>query len=220
MTLTRGRIVRAGEAGARVAKRAGAAGAPPSPQGRVMKKPAVDARAEARRILAEAERQAERVLDQAGRAAGEIKAAAERAGRDEGAHRFAAALLRLRAEQAERDRRDLVRAVDLARAMAERLIGESLALDPSRITAIAKQALSTVRRVRSVAIFAHPDDASALERDIERLGLEGAAVEIHADEARPRGSLLLRTDLGTLDADLSLQLDRLAAALRESFAED
>jgi flagellar biosynthesis/type III secretory pathway protein FliH len=104
--------------------------------------------------------------------------------------------------------------------MAERLIGESLELDPGRVTAIARQALANVRRVRTVAIFAHPEDAPVLRQDIERLGLEGAAIEIHADPARSRGSLLMRTDLGTLDADLCLQLDRLAAALRDTFGED
>ena len=51
----------------------------------------------------------------------------------------------------------------------------------------------------------------------EALGLEGAAIEIHADVGRTRGSLLLDTDLGTLDANLPLQLDRLARSLRDSF---
>jgi flagellar biosynthesis/type III secretory pathway protein FliH len=214
--LARGRIVRAQEAAVRVAADAPQAVA----RARVVKKDAADARVEARRIVAEAEGHARDLVEKANRDARKIKAEAEQAGREDGAHRFAAAYLKLRSEQAAHDERDLARSIDLARAMAERLIGESLALDPSRVTAIARQALANVRRVRSVAIVAHPDDAEPLRRDVERLGLEGAAIEIHADATRSRGSLLMRTDLGTLDADLCLQLDRLAAALRDTFGED
>ena len=100
--------------------------------------------------------------------------------------------------------------------MAERLIGESLALDPAKIVAIANQALGSARQARRIALKAHPDDAEALRREIARLGLEGAAIEIHVEPARSRGSLLLETDLGILDADLSIQLDRLARSLRDS----
>lgn len=222
MAVAKGRIVRAGDAAARAARSAAStpAAAPAIARGRVIKKEAVDARTEARRIVAEAERHALSLVQEAERSARDIKVKAEKAGREDGAHRFAAAYLKLRTEQAVRDERDLSRSIDLGRVMAERLIGESLALDPGTVTAIARQALADVRRVRSVAVFAHPDDVGVLQRDIERLGLEGAAIEIHADPARSRGSLLLRTDSGTLDADLCLQLDRLAAALRDSFAED
>ena len=197
-----------------------AAGRPASERGRVIKKESADARLEARRIVTDAESRGRDLLQQAEKQALEIKAKAETAGREEGAHRFAAAVLKLRSEQAASDARNVERAIDLARVMAERIIGESLALDPDRIVAIARQAVAGVRRVGRVAIFAHPDDAAVLERDVERLGLEGAAIEIHADLARSRGSLLFRTDLGNLDADLTLQLDRLAAALRDTFAEE
>jgi flagellar biosynthesis/type III secretory pathway protein FliH len=220
MAVARGRIVSADQSAARDAKRAIAVAAPSIALGRVIKKDAADARVEARRIVEQAEREARDLVEKANRAARDIKAEAERAGREDGAHRFAAAYLKLRQEQATRDERDLSRSIDLARAMAERLIGESLEIDPRRVTAIARQTLAHVRRVRKVSVFAHPDDADVLRQDIERLGLEGAAIEIHAEPARSRGSLLFRTDLGTLDADLSLQLDRLAAAMRDSFGDD
>jgi flagellar biosynthesis/type III secretory pathway protein FliH len=222
MTVARGRIVRASEAVARVAKGAGGSRAATGSiaRGRVIKKDAADARTEARRIVAQAEEQERHLLEAAECAARDIKANAEKAGREDGAHRFAAAYLKLRQEQAMRDDRDLSRSIEIARAMAERLIGESLALSPGQVTSIARQALGNVRRVRSVAVFAHPDDAGILQQDVERLGLEGAAIEIHVDPARSRGSLLLRTDQGILDADLCLQLDRLTAALRDTFAEE
>jgi flagellar biosynthesis/type III secretory pathway protein FliH len=54
-----------------------------------------------------------------------------------------------------------------------------------------------------------------LQAHVASLGLEHSALEIHADESRTRGSLLLETDLGIIDADLTIQLDRLARSLRD-----
>ena len=83
-----------------------------------------------------------------------------------------------------------------------------------------RQALGSARQARRIALKAHPNDAAALRREIALIGLEGAAIEIHVEPARPRGSLLLETDLGILDADLSIQLDRLARSLRDSLRSD
>ena len=130
--------------------------------------------------------------------------------------KFAAAFIKLRTEEAKKDERHLDRTLELATAMAERLIGESSALDPAKIVAIANQVLGSARQARRIALKAHPDDAEALRREMARIGLEGAAIEIHVEPARLRGSLLLETDLGILDADLSIQLDRLARSLRDS----
>jgi len=129
---------------------------------------------------------------------------------------LAAAWLELRGEQARADEQALERTIELARAMAERLLGEELATDPQRIVAIARQALASARTARRVSITAHPQDAVELTAQLAAIGLEGASVQIHADDSRSRGSLYLETDLGTLDARLSLQLDRLARSLRES----
>jgi type III secretion protein L len=160
----------------------------------------------ARAILAAAETRARATLDEA-REEGKKTATAE----------LVAAWIKLRTEQDARDERDLDRTTELARAMAERLVGEALRLDPAKIQSIARQVLASARQSRRVVLRAHPEDAAALRHDIASLGLEGAAIEIQADTTRARGSLLLDTDLGTLDANLTLQLDRLARSLRDSF---
>jgi flagellar assembly protein FliH/type III secretion protein L len=136
-------------------------------------------------------------------------------GREEGAAELAAAWIKLRTEEQARDERDLDRTVELARAMAERLLGEALLLDPGRIVAMCRQTLASARQARHVVVRAHPTDAETLRAHLPSLGLEQAAIEIHADESRTRGSLLLETDLGILDADLTIQLDRLARSLRD-----
>ena len=107
----------------------------------------------------------------------------------------------------------------MARVLAERLLGEALALEPRRIVAIARRALDEARGARRVTIIAHPDDAALIEEALLSVHAGGAA-RVLADPERPRGSLRLDTDIGVLDADLAPQLDRLLPKLRESLGHD
>jgi flagellar biosynthesis/type III secretory pathway protein FliH len=216
VTLAKGRVIRgSASAAARNVKTDGIG----EPRGRVVPRVLVDAARDAADRVNRADQKARAVIDDAERAALSIREKARAEGRDEGAAELAAAWVRLRNEQAARDARDLDRTVDLARAMAERLLGEALRLDPTTIVAVARQALASARQARRIAVKAHPADAEALRRDLGALGLEQVAIEIHADETRPRGSLLFETDLGFLDADLPLQLDRLARSLRNGLTQ-
>jgi flagellar biosynthesis/type III secretory pathway protein FliH len=220
MTLPRGKVIKASSTAA--------SRAPCSPPGagtvvasakigRLVKAAAADASLRASAIVAAAEDQARAILAGAEARARGIGDLAHEEGRRAGLADLAAAWVKLRTEQEARDERDLDRTTELARFMAERLIGESLAVAPAQIQSIARQALASARQSRRIAVRAHPDDAAALRRDLASLGLEGSAIEIHADPGRTRGSLLFDTDLGTLDANLTLQLDRLARSLRDSF---
>jgi flagellar assembly protein FliH/type III secretion protein L len=165
--------------------------------------------------VALAQARAEAIVREAEQDALERRRSVHEEERQKAVAELAAGFALLRHEQAARDEQDLGRSIDLARMMAERLLGEALALEPSRIRAIARTALSSVRAARRIAILAHPEDAAALSADVSHLGIEKDALSIQVDPKRPRGALLLITDLGTIDADLTLQLDRLRTALRD-----
>lgn len=215
MTLARGRVVR-GDAAASAATVAPVPGSAPAiARGRRLPAPEVDARVAAARIVEEARARARALVTDAEASAAEARARAEREGREAGEAKLAAAWLRLRAAEARRDDDALDRTVALARLLAERLVGEALALDPTRVRSLARELCASIRRARRVAIEAHPDDADVLAADLGSLALDGSAVEIQADPARARGSLRVRTDIGTLDGDLAPQLERLLAALRD-----
>jgi flagellar biosynthesis/type III secretory pathway protein FliH len=51
-------------------------------------------------------------------------------------------------------------------------------------------------------------------------GRVGHVAQISPDPARPRGSLRFETEIGTLDADVAPQLDRLAERLREALRHE
>ena len=214
MTLAKGRVVRrAATLGAKPVALSGTAAG--SPYGRVVQQRAAEAAREGADRLARAEQAARALLDRAEQAARSLCAEARQEGQKEGAAELTAAWIKLRTEENARDERDLDRTVELARALAERIVGETIALEPAKIAVMARQTLAAAKQARKIALLAHPDDAAALRAHIGSLGLEQVALEIHADEARPRGSLLLETDLGIIDADLTIQLDRLARSLRD-----
>jgi flagellar assembly protein FliH/type III secretion protein L len=214
MTLAKGRVIKGPAVGAKVVD-------PPAARaGRVIKSEVADAALEAARKIEAAEERAGRIVADAEEAARAVREGAREEGRRAGAAEVAGAWIKLRSEEEKKLERDLDRTLQLATVMAERLLGETLSLDPARVLAIAKQVLASARQARRIALKAHPDDAEVLRREIAQLGLEEAAIEIHVEPARSRGSLLLETDLGILDADLSIQLDRLARSLRDGLRSE
>ncbi len=199
----------------RVVRGSGTTGVPATPRvdpgyaGRRIAREDLDARARARAILADAEARAKSVLVDAVERATADARAAEHA-------KVAALYLTLHAAEEARTERDLGRAVELAALLAERMVGAALERDPAVVAMLARQALAEARGARRARIEAHPSDAATLETLIATLGVPAGAVEIVPRDDLSRGSLVLHTDLGTLDARLTPQLARLAETLRDA----
>ena len=192
----------------------------PLPFGRVVPKSLVDASAEATRMLSKARTEAQQLLASAERKAADLRLLAEAEARAEAAAKLAAHTLSLATYEAKADERALDRSVALARLLAERLLGTSLAIAPEQVVTLARQALAEARGARRLSIVAHPDDAKLLNDSIASLGVAVETVRILPDGARARGSLRIETDIGVLDADLAPQLDRLALRLRETLGNE
>ncbi len=190
------------------------------PFGRVVPKALVDASAEATRMLAKARVEAQTLVAAAERRAADLKLLAEAEARAEASAKLAAHALSLAAHEAKADERALERTVSLARLLAERLLGASLAIAPEQVVGLAQQALAEARGARRLAIVAHPEDAKLLSQSLPSLGIAIDTVRVVPDGARQRGSLRIETDIGVLDADLAPQLDRLALRLRETLTHE
>ncbi len=208
--LTRARIIKNGAATMKVVP-------PPIAQATYTRiaREEMNAREAAVRILAEATRAAEGIMSEARSKARNVAETAAREAAELEQAKLAAQVLALRARESRAQETALDQSVELARVLAERLIGEALALDPHTIAKLAREALGEARGARSVHIEAHPDDVGALERNIALLAIAHVA-SIKSDATLERGSLRLHTDLGTIDAHLKPQLERLAAALRDA----
>lgn len=190
--------------------------APARPLGRVVPAEVVRASDHARELIARAEGEAKAILERAESRAAALGAELAAQARAEAASSLAAREVALSAREAKALERQLDQVVELARLLAERLLGEALRADPSRVAALARQALTEARGARKLTLAAHPDDLPLLEAALGRQEL--APVTLVADTTRRRGSVRLDTELGTLDADLAPQLDRLAQKLREALA--
>ena len=101
--------------------------------------------------------------------------------------------------------------LNLAVMLAERIIGSELEQKPEKIAQIALTLLAEATGAKKAMLEASPIDADALRAQTAEGG-EPITVEANADLAR--GSLILHTDLGTIDGRLTPQLERLAAALK------
>jgi flagellar biosynthesis/type III secretory pathway protein FliH len=169
-------------------------------------KAVLDARTEAQRIIDDAHVNAAAIVaDAAADAATEA--------REQEIARLAAGFLELRAREAKKAETDIDRIIELSVLLAERLMGEALRVEPARIAELAATAIQEARGARRVQIDACPEDVPALT---ETLAAIGQIAEVRPDSTLTRGSLIVNTDLGHVDARLTPQLSRLAAALKEA----
>ena len=182
-----------------------------------MEREEVAARLDAQRILQEARAAADALLVEAGARARAAEATVIEQAREEARADLAARWLALRSREFERIERDLDRVIPMAVALAERLLGASLSLEPPRIADLARGVLEEARGARRAAIDANPIDAEALRLALGNGGLDTArSVDVRDDPSLARGELRLHTDVGTIDARFAPRFDRLASALRDA----
>ena len=176
----------------------------------------LEGRDHALRIVAEARRRADEIVRQAEHAAREAVARARRDTIEEHEAVLAARWLALTRSQASALERDADRVVSVGVAVAERLFGCILTMDPSRIVDVARTVLDEARGARTAVFFAHPADAKALSTKLAEAGFGPCSVEVREDPALGRGDLRLQTDIVNIDAKHAPRLERLAAALRSA----
>jgi flagellar biosynthesis/type III secretory pathway protein FliH len=175
---------------------------------RVVPGEVVDARAEAQRIVGEARAAAEKIVAAARADAERARTAAHESGLANARAELAAALLAAGKARdaalagAERE------AQTLALAAAARIVGEIVALEPDRIAAVVRDALSRARRARGVDVRVHPDDVAMLEA-----AELGPAVRLVSDPGIARGGCVVKSELGVIDARVEVQLEAMARLL-------
>jgi type III secretion system HrpE/YscL family protein len=181
----------------------------------VLRRERAEAHAEAQAILDAARAQAERVLNTARDEAKSVRDAAEQDGFERGRARAAEEALQWAQAQAAADEQAQGRVVEMARLLAERLLGSALELEPQRVSQLALEVLSEVRGARRVRLFCHPSATALVERALSTAKLGSLAVEVREDEQLQLTDSRLETDVGVLDARLTTRLDLLCRALSE-----
>lgn len=202
MTLSRGRIRRATDAGQ-------------------VKRVTLDPGGYARgsrldRAVVLAEERARTILTLAQERAEEAIARAKADGYADGFAQFAAQSMRLVEREAHADEASLDRTVELAKLLAERLLGHALSVSPGEIVSLAREALGEARGARRIRIYANPTEAEILSHVMTEVDPDGRVHAVVPDPSLRPGDLRLETDVGTVDARLRPGLAKLAARLREA----
>ncbi|MGD9645227.1 MAG: FliH/SctL family protein [Pirellulales bacterium] len=109
------------------------------------------------------------------------------------------------------------RSLDVASAMARRIVRRELAAEPAIALELVREALELAADIPQLRLFMHPDDlrtlgpsVTALCEELSRL----SEVEIVADEKISRGGCRLETRFGQIDQQIESQLDRLLEELQ------
>ncbi len=122
-------------------------------------------------------------------------------------------LAALRPRLREQAERDLVR---LAVAIARRVVRRELTIDPQAISGLVKAALEQISAGERIRVHVHPQDEATVRSCLAAAG-RAASVEVSGDAALERGSAVLETQRGNLDASAETQLAEIERGLTDRF---
>ncbi len=175
-----------------------------------------EASEEAKQIIAAATQRAAMIKEQAEQERARVLAEAREQGRQEGLAQTTE--LRMKAK-AHRD--DLIAGAEremvaLACRIAEKIIGADLERSPETIINICATAIDNVRNVAALTVRVNPQSAAILrEKKKPLMELIGRVkdIAIREDSDVAPGGCIIETDSGTIDAQLSTQLEMIQRVL-------
>lgn len=113
--------------------------------------------------------------------------------------------------------------IKLAVAVAKRVIGRNVQVDPDTVVRTAREALRSVRTERRITIRVNPSDEAALREQsssLKMLGAEVGELVIIGNPSIEAGGCIVESDLGMIDAQISTQLASIESALLRRFDVD
>lgn len=108
--------------------------------------------------------------------------------------------------------------VKLAIAIAEKIVGEELAINPARIVNITREQMNRIRDREALRVRLHPDLLPFVDQERDSLfhAVEGLCELNLIDDSRiEHGGVVIETDNGSVDARLSSQFTVVRRALSE-----
>lgn len=107
-------------------------------------------------------------------------------------------------------------AVELALALAEKVLGGALQARPEAVVEVVRGALWRVSAQRQITVLVNPADLETLRDALGELQEQGNDLELRDIQADPRisvGGALVRTSEGELDVRVQTQLERAREAI-------
>ncbi|MCC7034575.1 MAG: hypothetical protein IT179_17275 [Acidobacteria bacterium] len=110
--------------------------------------------------------------------------------------------------------------VQLALAIARRIVHREVSIDRDLVAAMGRVALDRLGQTASATIRLHPDDYAAVVRDSAAAASGDGTTTIVADPMVRRGGCLVRSDFGVIDVGIDAQIQEIATALLGSHDGD
>jgi len=174
------------------------------------------ASAKARELLQKAQIEAEEILRKAKEKSEELRQSGYDTGYQEGLAQTTEQLVKARMEHEQFLKNANRELVDLAFKIAEKIIGKQIEIEPQTIISIVKQAMQNVRGSKQLTIRVHPNDAKILRENDEELqealGRQ-RMIDILEDKKVQPGGCIIESEIGTVEAQLQTQLERLKKIL-------
>ncbi len=99
--------------------------------------------------------------------------------------------------------------VELSVAIARRIIGEELKCNEEVIISVVQQAMTRIENMKRVSLCVHPEQFHYIQKNREewlKIVSQEIEVKIILDRKVSFGSCLIRSDEGTIDAEIEVQL--------------
>lgn len=106
--------------------------------------------------------------------------------------------------------------VQLAMAVARRIVGEIVNIDPTTVLESAKEAIRSVRGEQKLRVRVRPEDEPIMLQqmiELKRSNSEIGEIQVVSDESITLGGCIVESPLGTIDAQFSTQLQSLERAI-------
>ncbi|MGA2498836.1 MAG: FliH/SctL family protein [Tepidisphaeraceae bacterium] len=172
--------------------------------------------AEAARTQRDAQAEASRILDEARTQAQTIKADAFRQGTEQGLETFTM-MLKAVATEIQRLRDQFAAEVEsVALMFARHLLRAELSFHPERITNLVSAVFRSTHISGDIVVHLHPRDLELVrprEQDLIRDLPFAGTVQFREDHEVPLHGIRIETDMGTYDASIESQFQRLAEIL-------
>lgn len=182
---------------------------------RIVKRLAIEARAEAERILRDAESHAARVRERAEREAADLRERTSSETREAALAEFTELIVEARARRDDalfEVEREVLR---LSVRIAEKIIGREIKLDKETLADIVAAALLHARQHQTLAVRVNPADLPLVQAHRDRFDALTRArfVDFVPDPRVGAGGCVIESEAGTIDATIDTQLRVLERAL-------
>jgi flagellar assembly protein FliH len=176
----------------------------------------MDASQEAKETIAKARAEAEAIVRAAHAERETLFGESRERGYAEGIDKWNDALVEARSARTHYLAKNETVLVQLAMAVARKIVGDTASIDPGAVLYSAREAIRSAHGEQKITLRVRPEDESIMRQqvvELKRSNSDIGEIQVVADQSITLGGCIVESPLGTIDAQFSTQLQSLERAL-------